>query len=253
MNSTIVSVVALLWTFGTALVAMVFRARLPAHHLEGDSKSVVTVVLGLVATLTALVLGLLISSAHTAYVQQQLELQQLGVHLFQIDRVLAHFGPDASEERARLRRIVVADIVRIWPGDGVGGPTYPPLLAQQEAEELFYGIGRLSPKTDLQRFGQSRALELLASVGETRRLLVEQANGALSRPFLAVLFLWFTVLFFGFGLSARRNATVVGALFVGSLSVASAIFLILESNQPYSGWMQLSSAPLRAALAQLGR
>jgi hypothetical protein len=84
-------------------------------------------------------------------------------------------------------------------------------------------------------------------------LLYEQAEGALSWPFLVVLVFWLVALFAGFGLYARGNATVIAALFVGALTVAGAIFLILEMNRPYSGFMQISSAPIRNALAQIGR
>jgi hypothetical protein len=240
-------------TFGAALLAMFIRGRLPAHHLEGDSKDVVKLVMGLIATLTALVLGLLISSSHSAYDAQETELQQLGVHFYQLDRILAHFGPDALQERELLRRVVAADIARIWPSEGVAGAKYAPLAAQQEAEGLFDNIASLSPKTDFQRLGQSRAVQLLTSVGETQRLLVEQAQGSLSWPFLLVLLSWLMILFFGFGVCARFNATVAVALFAGSVSVGAAILLILEMNQPYGGWMQLSSAPLRDALIQMGR
>jgi len=253
LNFTKVGLLVFACTFGAALVAIFIGRRLPAHHAESDSRDVVKLVLGLVATLTALVLGLLISSTHTAYDAQQAELQQLSVHIYEIDRILAHFGQDATRERTELRRLVAADIARIWPAVGAGGAEYAPLSAQQEAERLVDGIGDLSPKTDQQRQGQSRALQLLASVGETRRLLVEQAQSGLSWPFLVVLMSWLSILFFGFGLFARFNATVVAALFVGSVSVAGAIFLIMGMSQPYGGWMQVSSAPLRAALAQMGR
>jgi hypothetical protein len=253
LNSTIVTLLAFGFTFGAALVAIAIRRRLPTHHLEGDSKEFLKLVMGLIATITAMVLGLLISSAHAEYAAQESELQQLSVHLYQMDRILAHFGPEAMEQRTLLRRIVADDLARIWPKDGAGAATYLPLAAQEEVEGLFYGIGSLSPKTDLQRLGQSKALELLASVGETRRLLVEQSQGGLSQPFLVVLVSWLTILFFGFGLFARFNATVVATLLIGSLSVAGAIFLILAMNQPYGGWMQVSSAPLRNVLMQMGR
>ncbi len=240
--------------FAAALAAIFVRDRLPAHHFEGDSKEFVKLVLGLIATITALVLGLLISSAHSSYDAQEAEVQQLGVHLYQIDRILAHFGPDALEQRELLRRIVSADFARIWPEGGASAAVLSaPLSVQQEAEQLFFGIAKLTPKNDLERLGQSRALELLSSVGETRRLLVEQSHGAVSWPFMIILISWLTVLFFGFGLFARFNPTVVASLVVGSLSVAGAIFLILEMNQPYGGWMQVSSAPLRDALVQMGR
>jgi hypothetical protein len=253
LNSTVVALFAFASTFGAALLAIFIRNRLPTDHVEGDSKELVKLVLGLIATITALVLSLLISSAHTAYDAEEAELRQLGVHLYQIDRLLALFGPDVVKQRDLLRRLVADDVARIWPNDGGSSIIYAPLSAQQGAESLFEGIASLTPKTDLQRLGQSRALELFSGVEETRRLLAEQSRGALSRPFLVVLVSWATVLFFGFGLLARFNTTVVAALFVGALSVAGAIFLILEMNQPYTGWMQVSSAPLRNALAQMGR
>jgi hypothetical protein len=232
-------------------MAVFIREQLPRHHVEGDSREVVKLVLGLMATLTALVLGLLISSAHSAYEAQDVELQELSVHLYQLDRILVHFGPAATGEREQLRRILAGDIARIWPADGAEKMSYAPLAAQQEIERLFEDIGGLSPKSDLERVGQRRALELLGTIGETRHLLIEQSRGALSWAFLLVLVSWMTILFFGFGLIARYNATVVAALLTGSLSVAGAIFLILQMNQPYGGWIQVSSEPLRAALAQM--
>jgi hypothetical protein len=253
LNPSIVGLAAFGCTFGAAVLAIIVRGRLPAHHLEGDSKDVVKLVMGLVATLTALVLGLLISSSNSAYDAQESELQQLSVHIYQLDRILAHFGPEAVPQRELLRRVVAADIARIWPTEGVGGAKYAPLAAQQEAEGLFDGIANLSPKTDIQRLGQSRAAQLLTIIGETQRLLVEQAQGTLSLPFLLVLISWLMILFFGFGICARFNATVVAALFAGAGSVAAAIVLILQMNQPYGGWMRLSSAPLQDALSQMGR
>jgi hypothetical protein len=252
LNSTKLGLMAFLFTFGAAMVALFIRGKLPSHHVEGDSKDAVKLVLGLIATLTAMVLGLLISSAHSAYDGQQAELQQLSAHLFQIDRILVQFGPEATKERALLRKIVAADLERVWPTDGTS-PTISPLSSQQDMVALFEGIAVLPAQTDLQKFTRGRALELLVSAGETRRLLIEQSQGALSWPFLIVLVSWQTVLFFGFGLFARFNATVVVALLVGSLSVAGAIFLILEMNHPYSGWMQISSAPLRDVLTQMSR
>ena len=94
---------------------------------------------------------------------------------------------------------------------------------------------------------------MLTDMANTRRLMAEQAGGSLSWPFFVVLVFWLVVLFLGFGLFARINATVFVAFFIGALSVAGAIFLILEMNQPYSGMMQISSAPMRNALEQVGK
>lgn len=253
MNSTMIALIACGCTFSAALAAMYIKDRLPRHHMDGDSREVLKLVMGIIATITALVLGLQISSAHSVYEAQEDELQQLSVHLYQIDRILDHFGPDALETRALLRRIVTADIARTWAANGAGAKTFTVLPIQRETERLFDEVAKLSPKDDLQRLGQRRALELLGSVGETRRLMVEQAQSALSVPFVSIVISWLTILFFSFGLFARFNATVVAALFVGSACVAGAIFLILAMSQPYGGWMQISDAPLREALTQISQ
>jgi hypothetical protein len=252
MSSTVIAALIFGCTFGGALFGIFLRGRLPADHLDGDSKDVVKLVMGLIATMAALVLGLLNSSAYSAFNAQAAEIQQLGVHLYQIDRILAHFGQDATQARAQLRRLVAADIERTWRKDGAGAALSTPVQARIEGEQLFERIASLSPTTNLERYGQSRALQLLTSVGETRGLLNEAARGSLSWFFLAVLASWLTFLFFGFGLFAHFNTTVVVALVAGALSVAAASVLIVEMNQPYHGWIQVSSAPLRDALKQMG-
>jgi hypothetical protein len=252
VKSEMVALLAFGCTFGAALLAMYIRDRLPKHHVEGDSKDLVKLVLGLIATLTAMVLGLLISSAHSAYDAQEAELQQLSIHLYQLDRILAQFGPEAAPDRAELRGIVAADVERIWPTGRVAVEQMGSMPTQLEIENIIENIVALSPKDALQRLGQSRAIELLGRITETRRLLIEQSRGAISWAFLFVLISWATILFFGFGFTTRFNATVAAAVFVGSLSVAGAIFLILQLNRPYGGWLQVSSAPLREVLIRMG-
>jgi Protein of unknown function (DUF4239) len=253
MTATVVAILVASGTFVAAMVGIALRDRLPAHHLDGDSKDAVKLVTGLIATITALVLGLLISAAHSAYDAQSAELQQLGVNVYEIDRALAKLGPEAQPLRERWRRIVAADIERIWSGSGTARIDRTPIAAQKEAAGLFDSIASLPPGTEVQRLAQGRALQLFTTAGETRRLLAEQAIGRIAWPLVFVLVAWLILLFFSFGLFARFNATVVTAFLIGAVSVAGALFLILEMNQPYSGWMQLSSAPLRAALAQIGQ
>jgi hypothetical protein len=253
MSSPLIAAVVFGCTFLGALAGLVLHVRLPVHHLDGDSKDVIKLVMGLVATIAALVLGLLISSAHRSYDAQEAEVQQIAVHLFQLDRALERFGPDARDARNVLHRLVSAEVRYASTSDGSGAMTDKPLQAQKEAAELFDRIAGLSPKTDAQRFIQGRALQLLASLADTRLLLSEQAQASISWPFLVVLVFWLVFLFVGFGLFARFNATIVSALLVGAISVAGAIFLILEMNRPYTGLMHVSIAPIRNALTQMGR
>lgn len=83
--------------------------------------------------------------------------------------------------------------------------------------------------------------------------MLEQINSSIPWPFLSVLVFWISVLFAGFGLFARANATVIVAFLIGALSVSSAIFLILELDRPYSGVMRISGVPLQNALAEIGQ
>ncbi len=237
--------------FGASLLGIFLRQKLPPEHLEENSKDVVKLVMGLVATMAALVLGLLISTANTSFNQQEGEIQQLGVHLYQLDRILVQFGADGAQARAMLRTIVTADLERTWPTDPSKAAVYAPVHLRALTEQLYERIATFSATTNLERLNQTRALGLLNSIGETRRLLSEQAQGSLSWHVLFVLVCWLVLLFFGFGLFAHFNTTVVAALLAGALSVATACLLILDMNQPYSGWVQISSAPVREALAQM--
>jgi len=253
LNSIQIAVVIFACVLGGAIAGMLLHGKLPTHHRDGDAKEVIKLVMGLVATIAALVLSLLIASAHSAYDTQESEVRELAVHMVLLDRLLANYGPETADARSAIKEIVAADVTRIWPAEGAGSANLPPGLAQHRGEDAFGMIARLSPRTEEQRFSQARALQLLTDMATTRRLMAEQAGGSLSWPFFVVLVFWLVMLFVGFGLFARFNATVFAAHFVGALSVAGAIFLILEMNHPYSGMMQISSAPIHRALEQLGR
>jgi hypothetical protein len=253
MSSLIVAMLVFTATFGGGVVGLYLHGRLPSHHREIESKDVVKLVMGLVATLAALVLGLLISSAHRAYEAQQAEVQQIAVHLFQLDRALDRLGPDARESRALLHAIVKAEVARASETGGIQRSIETPMEAQRAAALLFERITAVKPADDAQRFVQARAVQLLGMLGDTRLLLSEQSRGAISWPFLVVLVFWLAMLFVGFGLFAKRNATVVAALLLGALSVSGAIFLILEMNRPYTGMMQISIEPIRFVMSRMGQ
>jgi len=248
MSSITVSLIVFACVFGGALLGILLRTSLPEHHLGADSKDIVKLGMGLVGTMAALVLGLLVASAKGSYDAQSAELTQMSANITLLDRVLAHYGPETKETRAMVRGTVVRLLDQMWSKDGT---PLPPLSAGGEI--LYDKIQELSPKNDAQRSLQSQALSLTLDVGKTRLLMYAQGTTSVSMPLLVVLVLWLTVIFISFGLFAPFNATVVASLFVSALSVSGAIFLILEMYSPYSGTIQLSSAPLRAVLANLGQ
>lgn len=248
-----VSLMIFFCTFAAAAFGMGLRKKLPDDHFSGDSKDVIKLVMGLIATMAALVLGLLIASANSSYQTQSGELQQISATIVELDGILAQYGPEANEPRHRLRASVSAAVDRIWSKDNIRLGQLAPAANQPESASFYDGIAKLSPNTEAQHFIQKRALEISGAIRQTRALMVEQINSSIPWPFLTVLVFWIAMLFMGFGLFARANATVIVAFLIGALSVSSAIFLILELEHPYVGLMRISGAPLRNALAQIGQ
>jgi hypothetical protein len=236
--------------FGGALLGMGIRAILPKHHLSPDSKDVVKLGMGLIATMSALVLGLLVASAKSSFDAQRSELTQISANVIYFDRILARYGPDTKEIRALLRASVISALDRIWPEDK-SRPSQVEGTAGSEA--IFDKILELSPKTDAQRQLQAQAIKLATDVAQMRWLLFAQKGSSIPTPFLIVLVFWLMIIFASFTLFAPVNATVIVTLLVCALSVSGAIFLILELDRPFAGLIQISSAPLRNALEQLGR
>jgi hypothetical protein len=237
--------------FGSALLAIMVQSALPEHHLTGDSKDVVKLGVALIATMSALVLSLLVASAKSAYDTRSNQLVQAAADIILLDRALARYGPETKDARASLRGSVEAVVERFWPADGVRALTIDPTTSPVEA--VYDNIETLSPQNDAQRSMQSQALTLAADVGRTRVLLFEKLGTSIPVPFLVVLVFWLCIIFASFGLFAPRNGTVIAVLCVCALSVAGAIFLILELDRSFGGLLQVSGAPLYAALAQLGQ
>jgi len=229
---------------------MALQRRLPEDHIGESSKDIVRLSMGVIATMAALVLGLLIASAKNSYDTQSGELVHAAAQIRQLDRLLSVYGPPASDARAQLRSTIERAIDRVWPSDNGGSANLAPLATT--TEDIFTVIANLESQTNAQRFAQSKALEIATDLSQTRLLLYEQSGGSIPLPFLVVLVFWLVIIFMAFGLFAPANATVLATLSVSSLSVAGAIFLILELAQPFAGLMRLSSAPLRAAVAHMG-
>lgn len=250
MNPVEVSAIIFSCIFGGAVLGMSLRSVLPERHLNAETKDVVKLGVGLIGTMAALVLGLLVASAKSSYDARSSELTQMAANTIVLDRALAHYGTETGEIRGILKIAVTRMIDQIWPKEGKeeGGPT-----SQTGGEVIFDKIQELAPRTDAQRAIQSLAESIAINLGQTRWLLFAQSGTSISAPFLVVVVFWLSTLFVSFGLFAPRNATAIITLAISAMSVAGAIFLILELDHPFSGLIRISSAPLRNALAVLGR
>jgi len=251
MSSITISLIVFACLFGGAVFGSFFRSALPQQHLTAASQDVVKLGMGLVATMAALVLGLLVSSAKGSYDSQSAEVTEMSAKIVFLDRVLAHYGAETKAAREALRGTVLGGIDRIWVRERrQASYVLPPSVG---AESLIDQIQALSPKDDAQRSLQAQALNMALGLGQTRWLISEQQAASVSKPLLVVLVFWLTAIFISFGLFAPRNATVIAALCISGLSVSAAIFLILEMYTPFRGLIEISSAPLRFALAHLGQ
>jgi len=230
---------------------MRLRAALPGHHLSDDSRHLIEICLGIVGTMAGLVLGLLVASATATYNAQRDELLDVSGKVVLLDRLLAHYGPEAEPARTTLRAVVGQAIVRIWPETTSIAPQMDPLKVHGE---LFLDqLESLEPSNDRQRSLKPAAIALAMSVAQTRWLMYAQTEQMISPLLVILLVFWFSITFVGFGVFSPPNATVLVALGLCALAVSGAIFLTLEMYTPFQGLVQLSSAPLRDALAHHGR
>ena len=250
MNPVAISSIIFVCIFGASLLGLFLRATLPENHLNPQSQDIVKLGMGLVGTMTALLLGLLVASAKSSYDTQKSELTQMSANVILLDRVLAHYGPESKGARNILRGSVVATLNRIWPSDGAQAPNSAP---SRGGEILYDKIQELVPHNEAQRSLQTQALTMTINLGQMRWLLFEQGGSSLSSPFLVILVFWLSMIFLSFGLFAPRNLTVIATLLVCALSVSSALFLLMELDQPLHGLVQIPSAPMRHVLELLGQ
>ena len=244
-----------LLAFGLALVGIVLgsvmQRLLPEGHLSSDSKDVVKLSMGVVATLAALVLGLLVASAKGTYDARESEINQITAHVILLDNLLTKYGDEAHAARTSLRQAVPRMVDRIWREGQSVSLESTPFKATAEGEAFYQRVQELQPSNDFQRGLKERVVQVTTDLAEARFLLFSHLGSSIPVPFLAVLLLWMIVLFAGFSLMAPANATTLASLVICALSVSGAIFLILELDQPFSGIMVIQSEPLRNALPAL--
>jgi|RhiMetdeSRZDD1v2_1073273.scaffolds.fasta_scaffold175535_1 hypothetical protein len=251
MSDNAIGLIVLACIFGASLLGMLMRPALSQHHLSADTKDSVKLGMGLVGTMAALILGLLVAAAKSAYDTEKSEVTQMAAKLVFLDRVLANYGPESADSRALLRRMVEGSLSRMWPDERSHHSQLEPIGSG--AEEVNKAIQKLAPRNDVQGSLKSQAMGVVTDVGQLRWLLFEQSGSSISMPLLIVVISWLAIIFFSWGLFAPSNSIAIAALLLAALSVSGAIFLILELDQPFDGLIHISSAPMRNALAHLGK
>jgi hypothetical protein len=252
MNALALALTTFVSTFGLAALASVLRGRLPPAHLEKDTQDVVRLGMGLVATMTALLLGLVTASAKSIFDENSATVRTAAVSFLTLDRNLARYGPETAPTRDALKRVLRLRVESTWPEAGGRGSGITETLPPEVVEKIGEDILVLSPQDDAHRFLRTEALRQSEELLRARWRVLE-AGSNLPRPFLIAVIFWLSATFASFGLYAPRNATALGVLAVAAISVAAAVFFIVELDGPFDGWIKVSGEPLRFALANLGR
>lgn len=251
MDAATVSLIVFGCIFGAAMLGMLLRGSLPEHHLSTETQSTVHLAMGFVATMAALILGLLVAGANDSYEKESTGVTQMAAKIVYLDRLLANFGPAAQPLRESYRQSVEQITRRMWPAENDEASELDPSGLQ--TEKFFAELQSLKTENDLQVALKDQATAAALALGEMRWLEYEQAETSASQPMLIALVFWVAVLFASFAMYAPRNGTVVAALMLAALSVAGAIFLILELQSPFGGYLQIPNTQFLDAIAHLGK
>ena len=252
MSSFAISLIMLLCLAAGFLLGLWLQFRLPGHHLSKESQDTIKLGAGLVATMSALVLGLLVSSAKASFDAVNFAIAQNGARIIQLDHLLAQYGPETRAVRDQLKNSLAERVQKVWGQTTPDGSGLHAVEKSTAMLDLQASLRALTPQNELQKSGLNQALQITTEIWQNRLLLLEEQQEPVPMVFLVLLILWLALLFVSFGLFAPRNATVGAVLLVCAFSVSSAVFLILEMSHPLDGFIKVSSAPLLKALELIG-
>jgi hypothetical protein len=249
MSSLVESAVVFALVFMGALAGMAIGRVLPQDHLGSDVKETVRLAIGLVVTMTGLVLGMLVSSSKTFYDGQKRQVAEMSSEIILLNDLLKSYGPEADQLRIITRRATEEAADRIWPKEK---SKLFQLRPQTHGEDTDGQLGLLVPKNSEQALIKSQMPQLISRLKQTYWLLfLDSEQNSLSTPLVIVVTSWLTAIFISFGIFAPRKSTAIVTLVVCSLAVSAAIFIILEMYTPFSGVLRISPAPVRDALSQM--
>jgi len=250
-NPLIIGLIVFATILAGAFAGWVLRQWLPEHHLADETKSLVSVSMAVVATFSALVLGLLISNANTSFSALGGEVTALSAQILRLDQILRRYGPETDPARETLRQYAELKTSDLFPDDH---PAHVDLVAPSTyklLQQLEDSLLALKPSNSRDQWWLGQAMTLAAKIGDTRWLLAQQVRQGTPKAFLALLVFWLTLLFASFGLFAPRNLTSAVTLTLCALAVAGAFGMILELERGFGGLIHISPQPMLQAVKTL--
>jgi hypothetical protein len=249
MIYSVIGLISFVAIFGSAVLGIFAARALPENHLGAETRTAVSVSAAVVGTLSALVLGLMISTASSSFSARSSEVTAISVDLIRMNRMMQRYGPEADDVRAKLRTYATAKMQELFPAAGEPSKAKDATIRMMETTQD--AILSLAPTDETHRWLRSQALTISDSLLQARWLLAEQAVSSIPLPFLILLIFWLAIVFASFGLFAPPNATAIAALCLCSMAVSGGITMILELDSPFSSLVRVSAEPMRQALAQI--
>ena len=249
MTHIVIGLISFAAIFGGALIGLFVRHRLPGHHLSPETQSVVTVSVAVIGTLSALVLGLMISAANSSFSARSDEVRELSLQLIRLDRNMRRYGPEGDDTRVKLHTWAEAKTRQLFPIEGQVRPSSQTTIVMLESVQDALLV--LTPKDERQKYLRTLCLTLSSTIIQARWSLEQRTGHSIPTPFLVLLIFWLAIVFASFGLFAPPNATTIVALFLCTVAVSGGIYLIEELDNPLSGLIQISPDSMRKALVEM--
>ena len=251
MQHLVIGLISFVAIFGGVLIGRFAARRLPGHHLSAETQSAVTVSVAVIGTLSALVLGLMISAANSSFSARSDEVRELSLQLIRMDRNLRRYGPEGNEARANLRAWTELKVRQLFPQKGQPRPS------GEEAVRLLESVQdallKLTPQDERQKYLYTLCLNLSSTMIQARWRLEQRTGYSIPVAFSVLLIFWLALVFASFGLFAPANRTAMATLLLCSIAVCGGIVLIQELDNPLAGFIQLSPESMQRALVEISR
>lgn len=246
------------WIFLISFVAIMagiaigtyLRRHADLDRLGPATKEVIRLGASYLATLSAVLISLMIASAKSSYDNQDAHFRTLAAYLVETDQLLAQYGPETTEIRILMRQAVPAAVDRIWR-EKRSAVQDSAFTAASLAEQVNSAVATLKPANDAQRALKRRIEDASAEIARIRVLMFADSETAILTPFLLILIFWLAVVFASYSLFVEPSRVVLAAFLVFALSISSALFLVADLSQPFVGLMQIAKEQLRHTLAPL--
>jgi hypothetical protein len=253
VTSVWIAVGVAILTFGSGLLGLFLQQRLPKHHMTGGSKDMILAVIGLLTLLLALVLGTLVGNTYEFFANQKSELETMASRALMVDQALARYGPEAKPARERMKEALTQSYDLFWRGADADPNELKVSVALDRWGAIATAIDALNPTTDAQKSALAAAKANLALMEQTRLLMSLQLSSPVAWSLLTSVILWSMFLFCGFGVLSGTNPTTIVALALGAVSVASAMFLVLDLTQPYSGLFRIPASAIEQTIEAIDK